>query len=129
MTGEMVDQIVAGAEASMHDLMGQLVIPAGLTVHKVIDPSPPVALLRRLAESADLVVLGRHHQNLFERMTEGSITSPLSAHSPCPVMVVPAEYGWAAGYSKPVVVALDAKQRAGRPSSSHSTRRRSERWT
>ena len=61
-------------------------------------------------------------------MTEGSITSPLSAHSPCPVMVVPAEYGWAAGYRKPVVVALDAQQRPGQPSSSLSTRRRSDKW-
>ena len=108
MTADMVDQIVADAEALVDGLMSQLVIPPGLTVQAVIEPSPPVALLRRLAESADLVVLGRHHQNLFERMTEGSITSPLSAHAPCPVMVVPAEYGWAAGYRKPVVVALDA---------------------
>ena len=112
-TADMVDQIVADAEALVDGLMSQLVIPPGLTVQAVIEPSPPVALLRRLAESADLVVLGRHHQNLFERMTEGSITSPLSAHSPCPVMVVPAEYGWAAGYRKPVVVALDATTAAG----------------
>jgi nucleotide-binding universal stress UspA family protein len=113
MTADMVDQIVADAQALVDGLMSQLVIPPSLTVQAVIEPRPPVALLRRLAESADLVVLGRHHQNLFERMTEGSITSPLSAHAPCPVMVVPAEYGWAAGYRKPVVVALDATTAAG----------------
>lgn len=112
-TADMIDQIVADAEALVADLMSQVVIPPGLTVQAVIEPSPPVALLRRLAESAVLVVLGRHHQTLFQRMTEGSITSPLSAHAPCPVMVVPAEYAWAAGYRKPVVVALDAATAAG----------------
>ena len=109
MTGDMIDQMMAGAEELMHDLMSQLVIPSRLTVHEVIDPNAPVALLRRLAESADLVVLGRPHRKLFERMTEGSITSPISAHSPCPVIVVPAEYVWASGTQKPVVVALDAE--------------------
>ena len=93
----------------VYDVMSQLVIPASLMVHTVIEPSPPVALLRRLAESADLVVVGRQHQKLFDRMTEGSITAPLAAHSPCPVIVVPAEYVWSPGTQKRVVVALDAE--------------------
>ena len=113
MTGDMIDQMVAGATALVDDLMSQLAIPASLTVQTVIEPSPPVALLRRLAESADIVVLGRHHQSLFERMTEGTITSPLTADCPCPVMVVPAEYMVTAGTQKPVVVALDATTAAG----------------
>jgi nucleotide-binding universal stress UspA family protein len=113
MTGDIIDQMMAGAKALVDGLLSQLSIPPGLTVQTVIEPSPPVALLRRLAESADLIVLGRHHQSLFERMTEGSITSPLSAHAPCPVMVVPAEYMLGAGTQKPVVVALDATTAAG----------------
>ena len=109
MTAEMIDQMTAGANEMVYDVMSHLVIPASLRVHTVIEPSPPVTLLRRLAESADLVVVGRQHQKLFDRMTEGSITSPLSAHSPCPVIVVPSEYVWAPGTQKPVVVALDAE--------------------
>ncbi len=87
-------------------------IPPNVTVESVIEPTPPIALLRRLAESADLIVLGRHHQTLFERMTEGSITSPLSSHAPCPVIAVPADHEQTAGY-KPVVVAVDGTTAAG----------------
>jgi nucleotide-binding universal stress UspA family protein len=108
ITGDMIDQMMAGAQSLIDEVMSQLVIPPGVTVETVIEEIPPVGLLRRLAERADLVVLGRHHQTLFERMTEGSITSPLAAHAPCPVTVVPAEYAWPDAAGKPVVVALDA---------------------
>ena len=79
VTGDMIDQMMSGAEPLVAELKSNLVIPPSLTVQTVIEPSPPIDLLRRLAESADLVVLGRHRQTLFERMTEGTITSPLSA--------------------------------------------------
>ena len=113
VTGDMIDQMMSGAEPLVAELKSNLVIPPSLTVQTVIEPSPPIDLLRRLAESADLVVLGRHRQTLFERMTEGTITSPLSAHAPCPVIVVPADHQQTAGYRKSVVVAVDGTTAAG----------------
>ena len=113
VSSEMIDQMMAGGTGLVDEVMSRLVIPPDVTVETVVKPLPPVEVLRRLAETADFVVLGRHHQKLFERMAEGSVTSPLSAHAPRPVIVVPADHEQTAGYRKPVVVAVDGTTDAG----------------
>ena len=101
----VVDAIVAEAEAVVARAMSHLTIPPGLAVRTVVEPLPAVALLRRLAENAEFVALGRDHLTTFRRITQGAVTAQICAHAPCPVVVVPADAKRT--LHQPVVVALD----------------------
>ena len=71
----VVDAIVAEAEAVVARAMSHLTIPPGLAVRTVVEPLPAVALLRRLAENAEFVALGRDHLTTFRRITQGAVTA------------------------------------------------------
>ena len=71
---EMVDVMVTDAEAIVDEAMSHLVIPPHLSVRRVVDPVPPVALLSRPAEQAEFVALGRENLAPSRRLTEGAVT-------------------------------------------------------
>jgi nucleotide-binding universal stress UspA family protein len=102
---EMVDAMVTDAEAVVDEAMSHLVIPPHLSVRRVVEPVPPVALLSRLAEQAEFVALGRENLAPSRRLTEGAVTAPICAAAPCPAVVVPAYLE--ATSRQPVVVAVD----------------------
>ena len=102
---EVVDAMVVDAEAVVDEAMSHIVIPPHLSVRRVVEPIPPVALLGRLAEDAEFVALGRDNIAPFRRVTEGAVTAPICEAAPCPVVVVPAYVE--ATPRQPVVVAVD----------------------
>ena len=104
-TSEVVDAMLADAEAVVDRAMSHLVISPHLSVRKVVKPIPPVLLLSRLAENAEIVALGRENLSPFRRVAEGAVTAPICAGAPCPVIVVPA-YAEATS-RQPVIVAVD----------------------
>lgn len=104
-TSEVVDAMVAGAEAVIDRAMSHLIIPPHLSVRRVGEVIPPVALLSRLAENADFVALGKDNLSPFRRVMEGAVTAPICAAAPCPVVVVPAYAD--VNLRQPVIVAVD----------------------
>lgn len=66
-------------------------------------------LMRRLSQSAPLVVVGQHATAWYDRLGRGSVASPLAHHSGCPVVVVPPTWRQGERDGRPVVVALDGE--------------------
>lgn len=51
---------------------------------------PVVHICHAVSErQADLIVVGDNHKSGWRRLLEGSVTSDLQRHAPCPVLVVP----------------------------------------
>lgn len=65
-------------------------VPDDITLDPATVEGPPAAALLRLAEDADLVVVGTRGRGGFADLRIGSTSQHLTAHSPCPVLVVPA---------------------------------------
>ncbi len=57
-------------------------------VRRLVGLSEPAAQLRRLSESAQLIVVGSHGRGGFRGMLLGSVSNSLVQHASCPVMVV-----------------------------------------
>ncbi len=106
------DQLEVESRRVVEGVIDQVDVPAGVDVRTVLDCALPLSLLRRLAETAALVVLGQDRLPVVDRLLSGSVASPLSAKSPCPVAIVPAGYGTAATRG-PTVVAVDGETPAG----------------
>lgn len=77
----------------------------GLAVDTTLMPEEPVEGLVRLAQDAELVVVGRRGLNAFMTMLLGSVSQQVVAHSPVPVVVVP-EPAPTAAERAPVVVGV-----------------------
>ena len=96
----------------LQETQAQLPVSGARRVRLALEVSSSVALLQRLAEEAELVVVGHRHVSVLEKLFGGSVSGPVAAHAHCPVVVVPAGWtGWSAG-EQPVVVALDGESPA-----------------
>lgn len=69
---------------------------------EILDGRPPL-VLRQLSSRAHLLVLGRRGLGGVRGLLLGSVSTDVSAHADCPVVVVPAD----PGTSGPVVVGVD----------------------
>ncbi len=94
------------------DAAAGLVAPAAMSIETVVEDAPPLDLLTRLGRNADLIVLGRHHLGIRERVQDPSLGSRLVDRVRCPVVVVPADAGREPAARSPVVVALDGETAA-----------------
>ena len=83
-----------------------------MKVGTLIELASPVMMLRRVSETAALVVIGGHHFNLIDRLLTGPVASPVAAQADCPVVVVPGGWSRTAVGIRPIVVALDGQTAA-----------------
>jgi len=74
---------------STMEKMGAESRPSSVTVQAVIG-LPAEALLEAAAD-ADLLVVGSRGAGGFKRLLMGSVSTQVTHHSPCPVVVIPAE--------------------------------------
>lgn len=78
------------AANSLHTWMADVPIPASVEVTSTaIEGSPAQAILES-AESAHMLVIGARGSGGFANLRMGSVANRVIAHSPCPVVVVPA---------------------------------------
>ncbi len=80
------------------------VLPAHLVTHQVIVGHSASAELVDLCGPGDLLVVGTHGHRPVARMLLGSVSTAVSAHAPCPVLVV---RGPRVRRTGPVVVGVD----------------------
>lgn len=78
----------AAAQRLLADALAD--VPDDITLDPATMEGSPAAVLLRLAEDADLVVVGTRGRGGFADLRIGSTSQHLTAHSPCPVLVVPA---------------------------------------
>ena len=110
MPAELVDTVLVDAHALVDRVVAQLNVPPTMVVERLVETAPALALLRRMATNAELVVVGQDARGLVERLVQGNITSALAAQATCPVVVVPAYPP--ADARRPVTVALDGETAA-----------------
>ena len=72
---EVVDEAVGG--------------DVGVTIHRALAEGAPASVLREAAEHADLLVVGTRGRGGFTGLLLGSVSSQLTHHTPCPVVLVP----------------------------------------
>src|SRR5262249_41618052 len=61
-----------------------------VSITTVIEQSDPRQLLLRLAENAELVVMGSRGRGRFKSLFLGSVASGVAGQASCPVVVIPA---------------------------------------
>lgn len=93
------------AEAVVDRVIRQLEGRSAILCDRVVEVGAPSFLLRREARRASLVVLGHHHLHLGRHTLGLGLASPVAAHSPCPVVIVPES--WPEDARGPVVVLVD----------------------
>lgn len=92
-TVEMAEALEKEARDFTLDAVGALGDETrGMDVDVRVERGHPVAVTSRLADTAQLLVLGTHGRGWFEGMVAGSVTSAALHDAPCPVLVVPREH-------------------------------------
>ncbi len=112
LTADSIAVTRDAAERVANDVISHLDVPPSMTVETLIELASPVVMLRRVSETAALVVLGGHHFSTFDRLLVGPVTSPVAAQAHCPVVVVPGGWSRTAVGIRPVVVAVDGETAA-----------------
>jgi nucleotide-binding universal stress UspA family protein len=60
----------------------------GVSIERSVRKGTPAAALCKAAEGADLLVVGARGLGGFRGLLLGSVTQQVTAHSPCPIVVV-----------------------------------------
>lgn len=82
------EQLEADAAAVIDGSLARVGGAGGIQVVKTVVPGPAPLALVRASEHADLLVVGKGHDELGGRML-GSVSEYCLAHAECPVTVVP----------------------------------------
>ena len=101
-----VEAMRLDAKEVVTSVLNELNIPDGMHVDVVTAREPVIPFLRKLSESARLLVIGRHDY-WSERALDGGVSSALATKAACPVVTVPSRCSVAAVGSGPVVICLD----------------------
>jgi nucleotide-binding universal stress UspA family protein len=100
--GESADQLTAmepWAQAARHDAEETLdralearraEVDGGVAIETTVVDGDAAHALLRLAEGADLLVVGSPGHGVFAGLLLGSVSHACVQHAPCPVVVVPA---------------------------------------
>lgn len=107
VSSSVYDSLLEAGRSVLDDAVAALEVPPGVTVSTQVAETLPAVLMRRLSESAQLMVVGQHSTAWYDRLGRGSVASPLAHHSGCPVVVVPPAWRQVRQEWRPVVVALD----------------------
>lgn len=87
--GEMERAASDNAQRMLDAAMSQAgVEAAGIRVNAQVTEGHPAPILIEAAEGADLLVVGSRGHGAFMGMLLGSVTNHVTAHAPCPVVVV-----------------------------------------
>jgi len=88
---ELTEQALKEAQRETDDVLAELAgsVPPSVTVRAVT--GMPAAELLASAEHADLLVVGARGAGGFKRLLLGSVSSHVTHHAPCPVVVIPAD--------------------------------------
>jgi nucleotide-binding universal stress UspA family protein len=70
-------------------VVGSSASPGGVPIAATVIEGHPGHVLVQAAERAELLVVGRSGHGAFVGMLLGSVSSHVTAHAPCPVVVVP----------------------------------------
>ena len=70
--------------------VGEVTIPASITVERIAVEGSPASELLAQSEHADLLVIGKRGHGGFLGLLIGSVTNQVVNHAACPVVVVPA---------------------------------------
>ncbi|MBB6122040.1 universal stress protein [Nocardiopsis algeriensis] len=110
---EDIDQQAAGLLEEVRDRVAKLQPSVEVRTVTALEEAP-LALLRN-SHPHDLVVVGTRGMSSFKSMFVGSVSIRVSAHAPCPVVVVPDKDGKPASTSmKRIVVGVDGSSHARR---------------
>lgn len=105
-TADDVHAMHLDAEYVTNVVMSELDIPDRMHVGVVTSQEPVIPFLRKLSESARLLVIGRH-EYWAERALDGDVSSALATKAACPVVTVPRRSRATSLGSGPVVICLD----------------------
>lgn len=89
MTADMYELLESSAQQVLDDACDQLTAIVGGPVERVLDDRPAVDALLHAAGTSDLLVVGSRGRGGFVGMLLGSVSSVLSHHCPCPLVIVP----------------------------------------
>jgi len=107
LPNDVADAHLAAALRLLSDLTDEVAAGwPGLAVTTEVVNGPAAAVLRAVAEEADLLVVGADDASPFTEAISGSVPGDLLTTAPCPLAVVPRRRP-ATTATAPVVVALD----------------------
>lgn len=105
--GSFIDDFRQAGQTVLADAVAALEVPPGVTLSTLVADTLPALLMQRLSRSTPLMVVGQHATAWYDRLSRGSVASPLAHHAGCPVVVVPPTWRDGQHDGRPVVVALD----------------------
>lgn len=78
------------AEQHAHEVLDQTigVAPTDLEIERIAAHGPPADTLLRVAEGAELLIVGSRGRGGFRGLLLGSTSHQVITHAPCPVVVV-----------------------------------------
>ena len=84
------DAVKEAAKALLNDVVDTVAGgDTGVVIHRELGEGPPASVLRQAAGDADLLVVGTRGRGGFTELLLGSVSSQVTHHAPCPVVVVP----------------------------------------
>jgi nucleotide-binding universal stress UspA family protein len=89
---ELTEQARKQAQKETDDVLNGFAAgsrPPSVTVHAVT--GMPASELLAAAEGADMLVVGARGVGGFKRLLLGSVSTQVTHHAPCPVVVIPAD--------------------------------------
>jgi nucleotide-binding universal stress UspA family protein len=82
------DELEAGAKALLRQTVEAVAPSPPAPLRTVVAEGDPIESLLKAAEDADLLVLGTRGRSAFAGLLLGSVSQAVSAHAPCPVVLV-----------------------------------------
>lgn len=86
--GILKSELQASAEKELEDILADA--PGDVVIERVVSMGSPPHMLTRLAEDADLLVVGSRGRGGFKGLLLGSTSHAVLGRASCPVLVVPA---------------------------------------
>ena len=109
-------------EALLDKFAGTLTLPPTMHLDRLVEVDSPGFLLPRLAEQAELTVLGQDHPALSGQMPLGHTANTVATMSRRPIVAVPRGWSPVSDDRRPIAVAIDGRHSSSSTSASPSRR-------